>query len=550
MKNNKKTCPDNQRGRFRLAGLAVAVGLGSQAPAVLAGDTVHFDNGATMDWSLMTSYGIGMRVDSPDDNLLVDINGDDANRNFDRGSLVTHRVSALGEVILRKDAYGAVVRANAFYDDVYNSGNDHDAPARANKYGDHDEFTSGTQYYSGGRMRFLDAYVFGGWRFDNGQALDVNAGRHVVAWGESLFYPGVSGAQSPADAVKGSLPGVEVKEIFLPVGQVSALWNINPQFSLGGYVQYEWKGTELPPVGSYLSTSDIIGPGRDFIRAPIPLGPAGVFNHRINYAGTDEPRDSGQWGMQVRYRPNFDWELSAFHVRYHDKSPAGVTNYNGLVEVMPGFDLTLPTEYRINYYEDIKLTGLSFSTRLGDTQVSGEWSYRDGAPVNVLSPQGTPQHTRGKGQQYQMSFVHLLGDRPWADQTSLTGEIVHVRASSVSDHPQSGSDDFTFKTATAWQSKTATAYQVGAELSYPGTFSGWDMIVPLRFSHVVEGAAPLQGAIQGAKGDMRLSMGTTFRRLGNFEVALNYNAFLGEPDRVRRKLADRDYVTLAAKYSF
>ena len=76
------------------------------------------------------------------------------------------------------------------------------------------------------------------------------------------------------------------------------------------------------------------------------------------------------------------------------------------------------------------------------------------------------------------------------------------------------------------------------------------MSVPLRFSHVVEGATPLQGAIQGAKGDMRLSVGTTFRRLGNFEVALNYNAFLGEPDRVRRKLADRDYVTLAAKYSF
>ena len=203
MKNNKKSCPDTQRRRFRRAALAVAVGLGSQAPAALAGDTVYFDNGLTMDWSLTTSYGIGMRVDSPDDNLLADINADDSNRNFDRGSLVTHRASALGEMILRKGAYGAVVRANVFYDDVYNKGNDHDSPATVNKYGDHDEFTSGTEYYSGGRARFLDAYVFGGWRFDNGQSLDVNAGRHVVAWGESLFYPGVSGAQSPADAVKG-----------------------------------------------------------------------------------------------------------------------------------------------------------------------------------------------------------------------------------------------------------------------------------------------------------------------------------------------------------
>ncbi len=149
-----------------------------------------------------------------------------------------------------------------------------------------------------------------------------------------------------------------------------------------------------------------------------------------------------------------------------------------------------------------------------------------------------------------MSFIHILGNRPWASQTTLTGEIVHVRADSVEDHPQSGSDDFTYRTATAWQSKTATAYQLGVELSYPGVANGWDMIVPVRFSHVAEGATPLQGAIQGAKGDMRLSLGTTFRRLGNFEVALNYNAFLGDPDPIRRKLADRDYVTLAAKYAF
>ncbi len=239
----------------------------------LAGDTIFYDNGATLDWSLITAYGIGMRAEKQDDALLRDINADDGNRNFDRGSLVTHRVSALGEMIVRKDNYGAVVRASVFYDDAYHGKNDHDAPERVNKFGDYNEFTSGTEYYAGERARFLDAYVFSGWRFDNGQSLDVNAGRHVVAWGESLFYPGVSGAQSPADAVKGSLPGVEVKEIILPVGQVSALWNVNPYFSLGGYVQYEWKGTELPPVGSYLSTSDIIGPGRDFLIVGIPLGP-------------------------------------------------------------------------------------------------------------------------------------------------------------------------------------------------------------------------------------------------------------------------------------
>ena len=147
-----------------------------------------------------------------------------------------------------------------------------------------------TRYYSGGRTRLLDAYVFGGWRFENDTMLDVKAGRHIESWGESLYYPGVNGVQNPSDAVKAAQPGVEVKEVLLPVGQFSASYRINPQFTLGGYVQYEWKGTELPPVGSFLSTSDVIGPGREFLY---------MGANKVPYLGTDEPRDSGQWGAQV-----------------------------------------------------------------------------------------------------------------------------------------------------------------------------------------------------------------------------------------------------------
>ena len=89
------------------------------------------------------------------------------------------------------------------------------------KTGDNDEFTSQTRYFSGGRTRLLDAYVFGGWRFDNDTMLDVKAGRHIESWGESLYYPGVNGVQNPSDAVKAAQPGVEVKEVLLPVGITS-----------------------------------------------------------------------------------------------------------------------------------------------------------------------------------------------------------------------------------------------------------------------------------------------------------------------------------------
>ena len=54
-----------------------------------------------------------------------------------------------------------------------------------------------------------------------------------MSWGESLIFPGVSGAQSPVDVVKASLPGIEAKEVLLPVGQVSGQWSLNESFSLG-----------------------------------------------------------------------------------------------------------------------------------------------------------------------------------------------------------------------------------------------------------------------------------------------------------------------------
>lgn len=559
MKNNNNSHGSSRDlPKFQIASLAAAIALAS-AP-VWAGETFEFDNGTTIDWSLTTSYGLGVRLENQDRDLLTR-NADDGDRNFDKGGLTTNRVGALAEMILRKDNYGAVVRASTFYDDVYHQSNDNDSPLTVNKFGDHDEFTGSTKHFSGGRSRFLDAYVFSGWRFDNNSMLDMKAGRHVESWGESLFYPGVSGAQNPVDAVKATQPGVEVKEIFLPTGQVSATYRFNPKVTFGAYVQYEWKGNELPPVGSYLSTTDVVGPGAEFIY--------GAGGSKIHKKSRDEPRDDGQWGVQVRYRPVPAVELSLFHVNYHDKNPATAMVDYSVIPLGPNMFAGRPDGYREIFFEDIKLTGMSASTKFGDVQVGAEWSYRDGVPVQVLTGLG-PTPARGKGQQFQLSAIRILGDRPWANQTVLTGEIVHVRVDSVEATsaapnllalgnslvvPQlsSGaqpSDNFTYKTATGWKTESATHYTVGANFSYPGVFQGWDLDVPVRFVHAIQGAAPMIGSFSGVQGDRRFSVGTTFKYLGNLEVALNYVGFLGEADPVKRQLADRDYASLAMKYSF
>ena len=553
-KNNNNSTVIGSRA-FQVSSLAAAIALVSTP--VWAGDTIEFDNGATMDWSVTTSYGIGVRTGSQSDRLLT-VNADDANRNFDSGSLTTNRVGALGEMILRKDNYGAVVRGSTFYDDVYHRKNDNDSPATVNKNGSNDEFTSDTRYYSGGRSKLLDAYVFSGWRFDNDTMLDVKAGRHIESWGESLFYPGVNGVQNPSDAVKASQPGVEVKEILLPVGQFSGSFRLNPQLTFGAYVQYEWKGTELPPVGSYLSGTDVVGPGREFIYAN---------GQKIAYRGTDEPSDGGQWGVQMRYRPVPALELSLFHVNYHDKNPAtALVGYDPL-PVGGGLNAFASNGYRIKYFEDIKLTGISASTKIGDTQVGAEWSYRDGAPVMVNTGLGAVP-AKGKGQQMQLSAIRILGDRPWASQTSpdcrnhpragrqrrihFGGAQPARREPITLPGTSSGALPMTIPTAQprAYRTKSSSAYTVGASFSYPGVFQGWDLEVPFSFSNVFSGSTPMAGSISGVAGDRRLSAGTTFKYLGNLELGLKYIAYLGEADPIDRPFADRDYATFSMKYTF
>ena len=469
MRNNKKKVLKTHGGHFVRAGLAVAVA--AMAPMMShAGEKIFFDNGGDLSWSLSTGYGFGVRMEKQDKDLLTNnANGDDGNRNFDKNSLVSHRVGALAEMIYTYENVGAVVRATTFYDDVYHRRNDNDSPGTVNKDGVNDKFTDGAKYYSGGRSRFLDAYVFGDFDLPNNQYMTVKAGRHVVSWGEGLFYPGVNGAQGPVDVVKSSTPGTETKEVLLPNGQVSVDWNINPLFGLSAYYQYEWLKSDLNPVGSYFSTSDIVGPRPEF------LGLGGPLNAR--YDGVNEPDDQGQYGLRATIRPNFDWEFTVFHINYHDKNPAGVILSDFYtIPVGGGNTATVPGSYKINYYDDIKLTGASVSTRIGDTQVSSEISYRDGAPIRVKTATGT-QDTRGQGVQAQASFIHTLGDYPWARGTTLIGEVVHVRATGAD--AVGGFDDYSYDDGDDYQTRSSTAYTLQAVLSYPGVFSGWDLSVPL-----------------------------------------------------------------------
>lgn len=333
-------------------------------------------------------------------------NYDDGDRNFKRGAIVNNRLSMLGELQLEKDNYGLLIRGDAFYDHVYRTENDNNSPDTINRTdgdpqypfeGQVNQFSDAARYYSGGRSRLLDAYAYGSWYLGDTMALNLRIGKHIAAWGESLFFSGVALAQSPADATKASVPGADVKSILLPVNQVSMQLALTDKLTLLGQYKLEFKPVELNPVGEYFSVSDVVGPGAQFIwgsENPLYLASFSDLNilsddvteavqlvvdllapdlpteqltallgnilgrlddvlpdvnlpleainqpnapHYLNVVrGKDIiPSDHGQWGVGLKYRLTWSTTLGLYQLRYHNTTPAPVQNY-GYAVLLPG----------------------------------------------------------------------------------------------------------------------------------------------------------------------------------------------------------------------
>ncbi|AKM39136.1 DUF1302 domain-containing protein [Burkholderia contaminans] len=512
----------DKRATATLSTLAAAL-LACTAPGAHAGSTIELGADTTLDYTFTLSYGLGMRTRAPSGNLLTpaNINGDDGDRNFAKNKLIENQVSLLGEVNLKHDDWGVFVRADTFYDQAYRRPNYNDAPGTVNQSGQYNNFTSDARYWSGGHTTLLAAYAYNTFKIGS-TSLNVKVGDQVVAWGESLFFPNIAGAQGPADATKSYMAGAEVKDILLPVPQISTQWQITPNFSLLGYYQFSYQQNRLTAPGTYWSYSDVTGPGAQFI-----IGPGGMI---IPRGPDDKPSARNQWGIGARFRVLGDTELGLYHLHYNDMNPSVVTTY-------------FPTlQYQQTYFSNIKLTGASFSTQVGPVNVAGEVSYRQGAAVLVNTPTG-PQSTRANVLQTNLSGIYSIGPSFLANSQSLIGELTYVHAGSISALDGS---------TTLANSRNALAMEIAWTLSYKNVFNGWDLDVPLTYTHDLTGTSPLAGALGSltGQGDHRVTAGVTFTRLSNLQLSLVYAKFLGSPNPVTRPLADRDYVLATATYHF
>ena len=558
-------------------------------------------------------------------------NYDDGNRNFKKNDLINNRLTLLGEFAVSRGDFGFLARGDAFYDDVYNRRNSNDSPQSLNTtQTPTDSFTQAAEDLSGRRKRLLDLYAFGTWYLSDETALNLRIGRHIAAWGESLFHAGIALAQAPADATKATVPGADVKSILLPVNQISLQMSLNDQWTLLGQYKLEYKATELNPTGEYFSIADVVGPGAEFIwgienplylanlsdvnllgddvgealqlvvdllapglpveavtgltnqllgtldgvlpdlNIPFNLLPAQNAPQYINVQRKKDivPSDHGQWGLGLKYQVTPVTNIGLYHLRYHNTTPAPVQNY-GFATLLNGpngqpalttqaFNLPVPVDYNITYFDGIHMSAMSFSTALFGANVGGEFIYRDGVDVLVdvdgglLGPVPTP--VRSKVAQVDLNALYTLGPASlgnfslW-DSFTIVGDIGYI---SVLDRDEGfgGDPEVGSKVLTYSKDALGTSFLFLADRK--NIFSGWDLQIPIAASMMLNNQSSLLsgfGPLMGSS-DKRLSIGANFTYLQKLSLGVTYSGYFGTPDLSANPYADRDNLGFTVKYNF
>ena len=506
---------------------AAVLGLIASA-AAHAGDTIELANGAKLEWRVNANYTLAQRMESPDAVLAANAAGNDGNNNFAKNALTANRIALLFESKVSKGDSGFVLSASTFYDDVYHGLNDNNPsaanPNRVSKPGPFNEFTADTKRDHGGYSRILDAYGYTSFDLGDAGRATVRLGRHVVNWGEALYFPNIAAAQGPFDGTKSGVPGTEVKDSILPEDQISASFEISPRWTVVAQAQYGFHETLAPAAGSFMSTSDVTGNGAVC---------AGVYFGSTCFGMTRQadivPGDTGQWGIGTRFRVTDETEAGLYYLNYNDRMPLPIMKPTGATT----------GSYNIRYFDNVKMLAGTVSTTFGSFTTYGELSLRNDTPI-LVGALGTPQ--RADATQINIGTMYNVGRTSFADAITVLGELSSVKYSNYGV-PESG---LTFKT------DSGLAFAGTVALSWPGVVEGWDLSVPFSYSKQISGRTLIGTSLNG-EGDERYSIGATFTRRGNLSLGVTYlgyngRASLASPEN--RQVTDRDQLSFNMKYSF
>jgi len=545
---------------WRLSAISLGLVIASLG-AVPEARAVNFDTGSSdlkVRWDNTIKYSVAYRLNDPDEDvaagdpmtpafLAPGRQLDDGDRNFDRG-IVSNRLDLFSEFDLTYKQVGLRLSGAAWFDEVYNRGNDNDSDSANTTSVPAGEFSDRTRDMMGRKAELLDAFVF--LRSDSlsETPYTVRLGKHTVLYGESLFFGanGIANAQAPIDLIKLlNVPGSQFKEIIRPVGQLSTQIQVSSAISVGAYYQYDWEKNRLPPSGSYLSDVDFVGAGTESLLPGTPVG--------MNKVSDLKP-DAAQGGLQIRFRPeSSDVEYGFYIAQYNDKNPAIMMN--------------LGQNFRFVYPEKIRTVGASFSTVFGEANIAGEVSYRWNAPI-VSAPQvdiglkgnstDNPLYAKGKTLHAQVSGIYLMGRNALWDGAELLGELAWNRTLSITDNPLAVDPNV---------SRDAMAFRMIFAPQYFQVLPGLDLSVPIGLGYNPYGKSSAVFKFNGGAergGDFSIGVKGEYQRAWKF--AANFTHYFGDSNAFltpntttipglymqtgAQSLHDRDFVSFSIQRTF
>ena len=444
-------------------------------------------------WDNTVRLNGAWRVDGRDAAIANNPVSDEGDYKFGRGDMVSQRLDLLSEVDLDwKRTYGARISATAWYDHAY-----HDTTVRGNpafggltSYTD-DKYSGFTKrYHAGPSAELLDAFVFA--NVEPAEVpVSVKAGRFSTFWGNSLFFAGgIARGQQPIDGRKAlTAPGSEVKELFLPLTQVSLAVQPSSALSLTAQYYLDWDTTRAPEGGTYLAAADLA------LEGPDQTGIPGFNIPRAAALGPAKKR--GNWGINAKFTPEAfaGQSVGVYYRKYDEKTPWLFT--------VPG----VPA-YRTVFARDAELFGLGFDGRIDSFSVGAELGYHKNVGLSSVSFAPVTDGARGNTWHALINGVYILTPTPLWETGTLLAELTYTKldkitknaalfngvgaACTVSATGQPG----TVKDGCA----TDDAWGVGLKLSpdYPQVLPGVDMTVNLSYNLGVKGnSASALGTSEG-----------------------------------------------------
>jgi hypothetical protein len=536
--------------------------------------------------------------------------GDDGRLNFRKGETFSKIFKGIHDLDLRYKDTGVFLRGTYWYDFELK-----DESRRFVDISDHGREESAKS--AGAEL--LDAFVYHNYSIDD-KSGSVRLGKQVVSWGESTFIQGGINSINPINVAAFRRPGAEIKEALVPVNMFYVAQSLTENLSAEAFYQLDWEQSVVDNCGTFFSGADFAADGCD--RAH--LGPdltaySGLINNALSayFPGMGysaefdtqgiavrrtkdrKPGNDGQFGINLRYfSETLGGEIGAYMMNYHSRMPylsayASPLTGNPLIAGLGAVGdavVVATSEYTMDYAQDIRLYGLSFSTNLSTgTALSGEISHRPNMPVQLgavdmiqiltgnpaISAISSGEYSQAQAGEFvqgyrrkpvtqaQVTAIHMFNQVLGASQLTVVGEVAYTHVGQLESSLRYGRDTIFGLSETTPNSVCTDAptnkhcnkngfvtegswgYRVRGVLDYPDVFAGVNLRPNVAWSHDVDGYSPVAGGFN--EGSKAISLGLDADYLSTYTASLSYTNFF---DGTYNTLRDRDFVALSFGVNF